>query len=273
MWNNSVREDEWDYSGKTEREIKRLNQLFSELEKGGDKPQPEPDNEPWKRDPDWAAFDAMPHPIYYDNGADNELLYMRTVDVMIKVIDESKTVALTYNTLYPYEANGRQPIVDWGDGTPAETLTSTYYSYNAVYRNCYQGSATHTYSEKGIYYIRFTKNKSAAVDRYSIAVCPAYGEGWYAQNPPLIIGYKYSSPFTELMIEGNCNNLMSPTAFPALIATTKFIQFSSDYLRLPEPDTGNSKIINFYNSAWIDCIKRNYTGINSEEDITDKLNA
>jgi hypothetical protein len=262
MSNNAVREDEWDYSGKTEREIKRLNQLFSELEKGGDEPLPEPDNEPWKRDPDWAAFEAMPH-IFYNSGvnpADDKF-----IDVMVKVISDARTLALTINS----ENNDNRLTVDWGDGAPAEATACTYYSGdNNIIRSHYKISASHTYSEKGIYYIRISIK--ATTYRYNIAISPPYTGIYYTDKPPLVIGWKYNSSIAQIMLNGKCDNVLNADNYNQFLAATKFIQFDDFYLRRNPVQNSITGFI--YNPFWIEFVKGAYTGINSEEDITNMMN-
>jgi hypothetical protein len=263
LTNNAVREDEWDYSGKTEREIKRLNQLFSELEEGGDEPKPEPlpDNEPWKHDSDWALFEAMPHE-QGDNGST-----ARQMNVMVKVISDTRTV--NFCCAYAGGGTGEAVFIDWGDGSPIEALTGTYMP-NSVANSIVpyyhrKGNTSHTYAENGVYYVRITSSGNHT----SALVLPR--EAFY-KNPPLIIGYKLNWGSINLFINGavygaglnkNDNDNLE-YGDPSIFFKSKFFQIN-----------GYNSSTNFtfntytmlYNTYWFDFIQKNYTGITTEEDL------
>jgi hypothetical protein len=251
MSNNAVREDEWDYSGKTEREIKRLNQLFSELEKGGDEPTPEVDYEPWKHDPDWAAFEAMPH-NFYTSVDDNW-----SADIMVKVISEARTISVTINTNNYY--TDRTPVIDWGDSTSEVTTIGLYYNApGLVIKGQCRITATHTYSENGVYYVHINLRDHQYCNY--IMLCPPYnGTPSYKYNPPLIVGWKYHSNSAQLAVNLITDNVVNSYEYFPFFAATKFIQFSDPYI------WGYTPI--FYNSHWIDFVKAMYNGINSEDDL------
>jgi hypothetical protein len=252
--NNEVREDEWDYSGKTEREIKRLNQLFFELEEGGEEPEPIVDNEPWKRDPDWALFEAMPH----QRGENNS--NYKQMNVMVKVISESRTVGV-WGAYAGGDLTGTF-FVDWGDGTPEEDLTATQLTSTSLgslipsYKR--KVFATHTYTENGIYYVRITTkgNQGSAI------LLPPYSLG---ENPPLTIGWKLNWGAFNLLFNSSLKNEDFELRFGDVefFFKSKFIEvFGSSY------DMDSSKFYTMlYNPFWFDFIKKNYIGINSESDL------
>jgi hypothetical protein len=266
--NNAVREDEWDYSGKTEREIKRLNQLFSELEEGGDEPEPEPqpitDTEPWKRDSDWALFEAMPH----ENG-ETYLGNSRQMNIMVKVISETRTVKV-YGAYAGAELTGSFSV-DWGDGTPIEspdgTLLTNTSSGSLIPDYTKKILTTHTYAANGVYYVRITTigNHGSAIilprDRFS-------------KNPPLIIGYKLNWGSMNLLIQARVsgNDYGSPYADDVTMSCGDLgVFFRSKFFQIngaSTSHTGSFKAYTMlYNPYWFDFIQHNYTGITTAEDL------
>jgi hypothetical protein len=259
--NNTVREDEWDYSGKTEREIKRLNQLFSELEEGGDEPQPEPDKEPWKRDSDWALFEAMPHEKGEGGSSAAQM------NVMVKVISDMRTV--NFYCAYAGGGTGEGIFIDWGDGSPTEALTPTYLrlstTYSIVPYYDKKSNTSHTYAENGVYYVRIRSygNHTSAL------ILPREG---FIKNPPLIIGYKLNWGSINLFINGavygaGFNNNDNAN----LEYGDQFAFFRSKFFQIYGVNSSANSLYNtytmLYNPYWFNFIQKNYTGITTEADL------
>jgi hypothetical protein len=251
--NNAVREDEWDYSGKLGREVKRLNQLFSELEEGGDgEEEPQPVNpvikEIWKSDRDWAAFDAMPAPkdVYY-------------ASVMVKVISDSTDV-----NLYVQSPNSATYYINWGDGSPEDVITVKHAQYvdENQYAFNYRTDITHKYPKTGIYYFSI---RSRGGNTSALILIP---KDRYTNNPPLIIGYKIFQGAWYILFNGPVwgghltqANYPYSRGYNNFFFATKFLDLTGYY---SEYCDGHTML---YNSTFIDWIKNNYTGINGEEDL------
>ncbi|MDR0992695.1 MAG: hypothetical protein LBL87_07365 [Ruminococcus sp.] len=248
MSNNGVREDEWDYSGKVGREIKRLNQLFSALEEGGDTPS----GPAWESDPDWEDFNNMPR----ESGRP------LNVDVMVKVISASRTVVLTVQT-WSYAI---RVDVDWGDNTENSDYTllnekidshNTYYNYKGTLR------LTHTFPRTGTFYVRIKSQSSGAV-----MLAPRDG---MKNNPPLVIGWKLNYGMMMLLLNGNVKQMWShmsdyelPYGDTEFFYRTKFI----DVLGQSDMESSfQGKRAMLYNPLMIEWVKKNYVGIDSEDDL------
>jgi hypothetical protein len=249
MANNTVREDEWDYSGKVGREIKRLNQLFSALEEGGDSGG---SSTPWESDPDWEDFKNMPRL------ANNN----RNIDIMVKVISSSRDVVLTIHSMYPRTVFS----VDWGDGSDDTDITidnTPLSGSNEFYNYLGRLILTHTYPRNGVYYVRI----------YGGCACNAMlaPKAGALNNPPLVIGWKFNYGYMNLLLNGYVKHMRyTASDYPMPQGDQEFF-FRTKFLQL-DGQTDMDKALNkkfaiLYNPFMIEWVKANYTGIESEDDL------
>jgi hypothetical protein len=244
--NNAVREDEWDYSGKVGREIKRLNQLFSALEEGGDNSGP-----PWEADPDWEKFKNMPRQ------ANN----YRNVDIMVKVVSSSRDVVLTVHSSVPLA----KITVEWGDGSSESgyTVYNESLSSNEYYNFLGRFTLTHTYSQKKVYYVRVNSASPC-----NIMLAPKDGS---LNNPPLVVGWKLNYGYMNLLLNGYVKHMQAHMSDYAMNYGDMEFFFRTKFLQLDGQNDMESvymkKYAMLYNPFVIEWVKANYTGIESEEDL------